>query len=50
MKNSGGNNIDVYIAIYFVDVDAVVSFECFRALKLTLFESFWVLKSLDPRP
>ena len=30
------------------DVDAVVSFESFRALKLTLFESFKVLKSYDP--
>ena len=30
------------------DVDAVVSFESFRALKLTLFESFRVLKYYDP--
>ena len=30
------------------DVDAVVSFEIFRALKLTLFESFWVLTFYDP--
>ena len=30
------------------DVDAIVSFESFRALKLTLFESFRVLKYYDP--
>ena len=28
--------------------DAVVSFESFRALKLTLFESFRILKSYHP--
>ena len=28
--------------------DAVVSFESFRALKVTLFESFKVLKYYDP--
>ena len=31
-----------------VDVDAVVSFESIRALKLTLFESFRVLTFYDP--
>ena len=36
-----------YVIIY-IDVDAVVSFESFRALKLTLFESFRVLKYYDP--
>ena len=37
----------INIGTYF-DVDAVVSFENFRALKLTLFESFRVLKFYNP--
>jgi hypothetical protein len=36
------------LAILLTHTDAVVSFESFRALKLTLFESFRVLKSYNP--
>ena len=41
-------NVKFWRPIQAEDVDAVVSFESFRALKVTLFESFRVLKNYDP--
>ena len=52
---SASNSARLFIVLHLIDiictkndVDAVVSFESFRALKLTLFESFRVLKYYDP--